>query len=41
MGKGNMLFSQIRDSASTENKGGYKKAVVWHNKPRQFGFLGV
>lgn len=39
MGKGNELYSQIIDSASTKNEDGYKKPVVWHNEPRQFGFL--
>lgn len=39
MGKGNILFSESKDSVSTENNGGYKKIVVSPNKPRQFGFL--
>lgn len=39
LGKGNELYSQIKDSASAKSKGGYKKAVVWPNEPRPFGFL--
>ena len=41
MGKRNMLFNQIKDSVSTKKNGGYKKTVVQHRRPRQFGFLCV